>query len=191
MSNEIEQTKQWLETIIIGLNFCPFAKKEWLNNTIHYYVSKQNKTKIALSEVIDQCNYLQQHDEIETSLLIFDQGFKRFENFLDLLAYAEELLVLSGFEGIFQIASFHPDYYFANEDFGSEDFEGEHIDDAANYTNRSPYPTLHLIREESMTRVLNTYQDPEAIPDNNIALAREKGAAFFEGVLKQIKEGTN
>ncbi|MCJ8321257.1 MAG: DUF1415 domain-containing protein [Colwellia sp.] len=175
--NEVLQTQQWLEKIIVGLNFCPFAKKELVNNTIHYHLSSQVKLQKALEELIAQCSYLEQHDDIETSLVIYNQGFKSFESYLDLVALAEDLLIDSGFEGIFQLASFHPDYYFEGEDF----------DDPANFTNRSPYPTLHIIREQSMARVLAVYKNPEQIPDNNIAVARKKGSRFFSEILKDIK----
>ncbi|WDD97273.1 DUF1415 domain-containing protein [Thalassomonas actiniarum] len=178
MHPAIEQTKQWLAEIVIGLNFCPFAKKEFVNDTIHYHVSSAGRIEPALEALMAQCQYLSEHDELETSLVIFSTGFRQFERYLDLLDYANELLVDSGYEGIFQLASFHPDYCF----------EGEDIDDAANYTNRSPYPTIHLIREASMERVLAVYQQPEAIPENNIALAHEKGATYFKNVLKRIKK---
>lgn len=173
----ILQTQQWLEKIIVGLNFCPFAKKELVNESIHYYVSPQSQLKLALADFANQCHYLHEHPEIETSLVIFSEGFKLFERYLDLVDYANEFLIDLGFEGTFQIASFHPDYYF----------EGEAFDDASNYTNRSPLPTLHLIREASMEKVLNVYKEPEKIPDNNITLAREKGSEFFDQILKQIK----
>ena len=81
MKNEVLQTQQWLEKIIIGLNFCPFAKKEMVNNTIHYYLSSKVKLQKALEELMAQCTYLEQHDEIETSLIIYNQGFKNFENY--------------------------------------------------------------------------------------------------------------
>jgi len=173
----IEQTKLWLEKIIVGLNFCPFAKKELVNNTIHYQVSSQGQVKTALHELIEQCRFLQQHDNIETTLIIYPDTFRSFERYLDLIDYANDLIVAEGFEGIFQLASFHPEYCFAGEDF----------DDASNYTNRSPYPTIHIIREESMARVLAVYREPEKIPDNNIALAQKKGTAYFESVLANIK----
>lgn len=174
---EIEQTKQWLEQVIIGLNFCPFAKKEFVNQTIHYHISEKEQIKAAIKELLLQCNYLQDNSEVETSLVIYQQGFRDFNRFLDLVDYGNDLLVEEGFEGIFQIANFHPEYCFSDVDY----------DDAGNYTNRSPYPTLHLIREESMARVLKVYKDPEAIPENNIALAHEKGAGYFQSLLKNIK----
>jgi len=175
--SEILKIKQWLEQIIIGLNFCPFAKKELVNNSIHYHVCDQSQLKLALEEVAGQCEYLKRHPEVETSLVIFSVGFRSFEKYLDLVDYANELLIDLGFEGVFQIASFHPDYYF----------EGEAFDDASNYTNRSPLPILHLLREASMEKVLRLYKEPENIPENNIKLAREKGSEFFEQILKQIQ----
>jgi len=172
----ITKTKLWLEEVIIGLNFCPFAKKEFVNNTIDYYVCPQARLEKALEEVIERCRYLTEHPEVETSLVIFSLGFRKFEQYLDLVDYANELLIDSGFEGIIQIASFHPDYCF----------DGESPDDASNFTNRSPLPTIHLIREESLERVLSVYQNPEEIPDNNIALAREKGNKYFKQLLERI-----
>ena len=172
----IVKTQQWLKEIIVGLNFCPFAKKEMVNETIHYHVCEQTQLKPALEDFASQCTYLAEHAEVETSLILYNAGFTRFENYLDLLDYANELLIDLGFEGIFQIASFHPDYYF----------DGEPFDDPSNYTNRSPLPTLHLIREASMEKVLSVYKDPEKIPENNIAVARVKGSDFFERILKNI-----
>lgn len=177
---EIEQTKQWLSQVIIGLNFCPFAKKEFVNQTIHYHLSEQEQLKSALKELTKQCLYLQNTPDVETTLVIYSEGFRDFNRFLDLVDNGNEVIVELGLEGVFQIASFHPEYCFAGEDY----------DDASNYTNRSPYPTLHLIREESMERVLKVYKEPEAIPENNIALAQEKGASYFQQLLKTIKGHT-
>lgn len=175
--HEIEQTKQWLSQVIIGLNFCPFAKKEFVNQTIHYHLSEKAQLKQALVEFLTQCHYLHDNPDIETSLLIYSDGFRDFNRFLDLVDDSNDLIVEHGFEGVFQIATFHPEYCFADADY----------DDASNYTNRSPYPTLHLIREQSMERVLSVYKNPEAIPDNNIALAEKMGADYFQTLLKKIK----
>lgn len=177
-SMEIEQTKQWLEQVIIGLNFCPFAKKEFVNQTIFYHVSEKESIKSALVELLTQLEYLSSNPEAETSLLIYQQGFRDFNRFLDLVDYANELIVEFGFEGTYQIANFHPEYCFADTDY----------DDAGNFTNRSPYPTLHLIREASMEKVLSVYKNPEQIPDNNIALAHDKGANYFQEILANIKK---
>lgn len=175
--SEVIQTRAWIKEIIIGLNFCPFAKKEMVNNTIHYYVSHHKKVKSALAELFDEVIVLKKKPEIETSLVIYSDGFKSFEQYLELVDYANELLIDSEFDGEFQFATFHPDYYFDGADF----------DDAENYTNRSPFPTIHILREASLTRVLSSYKEPENIPNNNIELAKTKGRGFFENILKQIK----
>ena len=175
-SAEIRATKQWIDEIIIGLNFCPFAKKEFVNNSIHYYQSTEEQVKQALHTLIEQCHYLQKHEEIETTLIIYSDGFRRFERYLDLVDYANDLLIDSGFEGIFQLATMHPEYCFAEVDF----------DNASNFTNRSPYPMLHLIRESSMSRVLSVYKNPEKIPENNMVLADKKGSHFFQETLAKI-----
>ena len=177
-SNVVAATKHWLAEIIIGLNFCPFAKKEFVNNTIHYHLSENEQVKTALHEFIEQCQYLQDHDELETTLIIYEQGFRRFERYLDLVDYANDLLVDSGFEGVFQLASMHPEYCFDGEDF----------DDASNYTNRSPYPLIHIIREASMAKVLSVYSQPDKIPENNITLAKQKGSTYFKDILKFIHD---
>ncbi|AAZ26691.1 DUF1415 domain-containing protein [Colwellia psychrerythraea] len=177
-SVEVDATKQWLDEIIIGLNFCPFAKKEFVNNTICYFKSEAEQVKPALQTVIEQCHYLQKHEEIETTLIIFAEGFRRFDRYLDLVDYANDSLIDSGFEGIFQLATMHPEYCFADDDF----------DDASNFTNRSPYPMLHIIREASMARVLAVYKDPEKIPEQNMALAEQKGSNYFQDVLKRIHQ---
>lgn len=177
-SEVVLATKQWLEEVIIGFNFCPFAKKEFVNNTICYYESSDSQVKPALHELIEQCRKLEANDEIETTLIIYSDGFRNFERYLDLVEYGNDLLAESGFEGVFQLASMHPEYCF----------EGEDYDDASNFTNRSPYPILHIIREASMERVLSVYNEPEKIPENNIALANEKGADFFQALLKRIHQ---
>ena len=172
------QTQAWLADIIVGLNFCPFAKKELVNNTINYCSSSKNKIKDALLELAEQCQFLTENPDVETTLVIYELGFRRFENYLDLVDYANDLLVELSLDGVYQIASFHPDYCF----------EGEDVDDAANFTNRSPFPIIHLLRESSIEKVLKQYPSPEKIPENNIDLAREKGRSFFEDYLKGLRE---
>jgi len=166
----VTKTKLWLEQVIIGLNFCPFAKKEFVNETIHYHICPDTRLELALNNFIEQLAYLEKNSTIETTLFICSLGFRDFEKYLDLVDYSNELLIESGYEGIFQIASFHPNYVF----------EGEDEEDASNYTNRSPLPILHIIREESMARVLSVYDKPELIPEININLARDKVKAIFK-----------
>ena len=176
----ILQTKAWLEQIVIGLNFCPFAKKEFVNNTIHYVDSQQIKITSAIDELASQFEHLANNPQLETSLVIYSQGFTDFEHYLELLDYSQDLLEDMGFEGEFQLASFHPDYCFADQS----------VDDVTNFTNKSPWPTLHIIREQSMSKVLATYKQPEQIPYNNMALARDKGYQFFANCLASIKQTT-
>ena len=178
MSIAIEATKLWLERVIIEFNFCPFAKKEFVNNTIAYIESDKIKIVDALEDLIMQCYKMREQEEIETSLVIFPKSFQNFDHFLDLVDYANELIADSGMEGEFQLATFHPHYCF----------EGEAQEDASNYTNRSPYPMLHIIREQSLERVLAVYPEPETIPENNIALAREKGGDYFKSLMMAIKQ---
>ncbi|MBO9491383.1 DUF1415 domain-containing protein [Endozoicomonas sp. G2_1] len=176
----ILQTKAWLEQIVIGLNFCPFAKKEFVNNTIHYVDSQQIKITSAIDELASQFEHLANNPQLETSLVIYSQGFTDFEHYLELLDYSQDLLEDMGFEGEFQLASFHPDYCFADQS----------VDDVTNFTNKSPWPTLHIIREQSMSKVLATYKQPEQIPLNNMSLARDKGYQFFAHCLASIKQKT-
>lgn len=167
-SEIIEQTKKWIKDVVIALNFCPFAAREMKRNTINYkIVPGEDKKPLAL--FLNECERLTSNKEIETSLLIFPDAFQNFDDYLDLVFQAEKLLKKKGYEGIYQVASFHPTYRFA----------GSTADDAANFTNRSPYPMLHLLREESIEKALARYPNPENIPENNIHFARKKGFAYM------------
>lgn len=170
----ITQTKQWLEKIVIGCNFCPFAAKPFFQDKIRYRVVASAQKKDILEALVRECSWLEENAETETSLLILPEGYEKFDAYLDLLDIAEQLLEKEGYEGIFQLASFHPGYRFA----------GSKADDAANYTNRSPYPILHLLKEESIEKALEKFPDPEKIPDKNIAFAREKGLEYMKNLLK-------
>ena len=167
-SEIIEQTIKWIKDVVIASNFCPFAAREMKRNTIYYEVARTGEEN-PLELFLKQCSYLDSNKEIETSLLIFPDAFQNFDVYLDLVFKAEKLLKKKGFEGIYQVASFHPLYKFA----GSTD------DDAANFTNRSPYPMLHLLREDSIEKSLLRYPNPENIPENNIHFARKKGFAYM------------
>jgi hypothetical protein len=167
--------KSWIDKVIVGLNFCPFAKKEIERNTIRYTIFPTTQVNDALSQLLDELALLDQQLEIQTTLLIFPLGFADFEVYLDMLELANSLISQGGYCGIYQLASFHPDYCF----------DGEDPDDPANYTNRSPYPILHILRESSIEAVLKRYPDPESIPENNIAKARELGSNYLQALLKQ------
>lgn len=166
----IEQTQQWIKKVVIGCNFCPFAAKVVKDNSVHYKVETAISSKICLESFIKLCMQMDDNPAIETSILIFPSAFEQFDDYLDLVSMAESLLEKEGYEGIYQVASFHPQYRFS----------GAPISDAANYTNRSIYPMLHILREESIEKALEKYQDADKIPARNIHFAREKGVAYMK-----------
>lgn len=173
----IRQTRAWLQSVVIGMNFCPFARKVFDQDAIHYNVQLKTQFGDAVEELYQECVYLDDHPEIETSLIIFAEDFTDFDDYLDLLVFANHMLERYGYEGIYQLASFHPDY----------EFDSSESDDAANYTNRSPYPMLHLIREASLENALQHYPDPEGIPERNIAEARKQGLEKMQAMLESCK----
>jgi hypothetical protein len=166
----IEQTRQWIQDVVVGCNFCPFVSKELKADTIHYRVENGLEVADLRQALLDECRWLDEQPATETSLVIFPNALANFEDYLDFLEMAERLLVKRGYESVYQLASFHPLYRFAD---AAED-------DPANYTNRSLYPMLHLLREASLEQALERYPDPEMIPERNVQLAREKGSAYLE-----------
>ena len=151
--------------MVIGCNFCPFAAKEFRAGTIHYQVEESDDKETILQSFFKECERLDLHPEIETSLLIMPNAVPAFPDYLDLLSLGEQLIAIHDYEGVYQIASFHPEYIF----------EGSSADDPANYTNRSIYPMFQLLREDSVEKALSRFPDPEGIPERNIRFAREKG----------------
>ncbi len=169
----IDHTKKWLSDVIIGHGFCPFAKREYDLGRIHYAVIEVSDTQSQLEQIIAHCSALDNDAERETSLLIFPTALSDFEEYLDLLEIANALLSDQGYEGIYQLASFHPDYCF----------DGVSPDDPSHYTNRSPYPMLHILREASVEAVLKTHPNPEIIPERNIQLTQELGLKIMQDAL--------
>ncbi|MBL7738427.1 MAG: DUF1415 domain-containing protein [Chitinophagaceae bacterium] len=169
----IEQTKKWITDVVIACNFCPFAAREVKQNRVYYAVELSSDPGACLHSFLQECRRLDDNAGIETSLLIMPNAVPLFETYLDMVAAAEKLLEKNKYEGIYQVASFHPLYRF----------DGTPANDAANYTNRSPYPMLHLLREESIEKALEKYNDPEEIPERNIAFAREKGPVYMQMLL--------
>jgi len=169
----IDATQNWLKTVIISYQICPFAKREHDRGSLHYQVDDQVDWEQCLLNLITECQRLQNDSNIETTLLIYSNAFAEFDDYLDYLALAEALMTDQGYEGIYQLASFHPHYAF----------EGSPPDDPANYTNRSPYPMLHLLREESLEKAIASYPDPENIPQRNIDLTRKLGIAKMQALL--------
>lgn len=168
----IAQTKKWIVDVVVGCNFCPFAQREVKRDSIFFDVILGNKTS-ALNGLSATFLKMDAAPSIETTFLILPQNFNRFTDFLGLMRAANGVVKKKGYEGVYQLASFHPAYVFA----------GSSLNDAANYTNRSPYPMLQLLREESVSRAIDSYPDTEMIPDKNIAFARGKGLAYMQGLL--------
>jgi len=166
----ILHTKKWISDVVIGCNFCPFAAQVIKRKTVFYKVETSIDVTVCLESFLQEVTRLDDESDIETSFLIFPNNFKTFDSYLDLVSVAEKLLKQKGYNGIYQLASFHPQYRFADAP----------DNDAANYTNRSIYPMLHLLRESSIDKALEHYDNPEAIPDKNINFAREKGNVYMK-----------
>lgn len=169
-SKVITQTIDWIKSVVIGCNFCPFAAKAMLQKSIRYVVLEEANKESTMTSLLDELQYLDAHEDVETTLIILPNHFTDFASYLALVASAEKSVSRQGYDGIYQIASFHPEYCFADSA----------IDDPANYTNRSIYPMLHLLREESITQALKHYKDPEGIPQRNVDYARERGLMYME-----------
>jgi hypothetical protein len=164
MNPIIQETEDWVNSFIVKLNICPFAKREIERKCVKFHVSVAKKTKQAQEELLNEFIYLDTHPKIETTLLIFPSMFRDFFQYLNFVDAAELLIKENNYEGVYQLATFHPQYCFADTDF----------DDISNKTNRSPYPMLHLLREASVEKAIAFYGDTSQISINNRAtLLRE------------------
>jgi hypothetical protein len=170
----INQTKRWLETVVIGLNFCPFAGREFRKGTIHYTVLNSSDRKGILTQFALELQRLDDHPETETTLIILPNQLPDFNKYLDIIDLCQDLLEAEDYEGIYQVASFHPSYLFA----------GSNESDPSNYTNRSPYAMIHILREASITKALENFPDAEGIPERNITLANQKGLELMRALWK-------
>jgi len=166
----IEETEAWIKEVVVGCNFCPFAAKALIKKTIRFSVLTSACLENSLDAVLKELKHLDRAEDIETTFIIFPNDFESFTDYLHLVDKAEQLLLKHGYEGIYQLASFHPRYCFADAS----------DDDPANYTNRSIFPMLHLLREESITRALENFPDPETIQKSNIEFARQKGLKYMQ-----------
>jgi len=169
----IISTKLWVKNVIVKYNICPFAKKEMDRGSIRYCDTNSTDIESVLEQLIQECKYLDENEQTETTLLILNQACSDFDAFLDLVYLANHLLQMNNYQGTYQLAHFHPNYCF----------EGDPESAASNYSNRSPFPTLHIIRESSMDRAVATHPDVDSIPDRNIAFLNKKGAPFFANLL--------
>ena len=170
--------RRWVEALVVDLNLCPFAKRELVKNRIRFSVTEATTEEQLLIALHAELEVLNQDSSVETTLLIHPKVLQDFYEYNQFLNYADDLLVEMGLEGIYQVASFHPDYQFS--DTAS--------DAAENYTNRSPYPLLHLLREASLERAIADTPDAAEIPARNInlmnSLGQDKLKALIQGCLK-------
>lgn len=178
----IEQTRRWIDRVVVGLQLCPFATGPHRDGTIHYACSAAGEDAYAvLTELWMEIERLKETPTIETTVLILPEGWGDFDAYLDLFAAAEDLLVRGGFSLDFQVVSFHPDYRFADAA----------PDDPANATNRSPLPLIHILREASLTQAIDSHPDTAQIPERNIQRLRELGHAGLRAVLDAETSITN
>ena len=175
---KIEQAiYQWLDSVVIGLNLCPFAKKPRAQNQIRLSIATSADTNTLLDLFIEEMTLLANTPaaETDTTLFAIPVGLEQFDDYLGFLDVCQMTLENFGYEGKFQLASFHPNYQF----------DGTEVNDRENYTNRSPVPIIHLIREDSMSRVLKQYPNSEAIPERNIevveSLTEQQMKTLFKG----------
>lgn len=161
----IAETRHWVQNFVIGLNLCPFAKREVDGDRLRILVTEADSALRLVSVLEAELAAIRDDDTIGTTLIVHPNALSDFAAYLDFLAVADQMLVESGLEGDIQIASFHPDYQFAGTEPG----------DLSNFTNRSPYPMLHLIRETDVEQAALRHPDVEGIPERNIALMNELG----------------
>ena len=176
----LAETRAWVERAVIGLQLCPFAKAPQVKGQVRYVVSEAGDPESLLSALVEELKLLAATppERIETTLLVHPRVLTDFEDHNDFLEIAEAALAALDLEGVIQIASFHPHYRFA----------GSEPDDIANATNRSPHPTLHLLREESIERALATFADPDSIFEANIATLERLGAEGWAALRRRCRD---
>ena len=175
----IAQTRAWVDRAVIGLNLCPFAKAPQVKGLVRYVVSTATDPAALLADLITELERLAESsaEKLETTLLIHPQVLTDFAEYNDFIEVAEDTVAELDLEGVLQVASFHPDYQFADTA----------ADDLSNATNRSPFPTLHLIREESIDRAVEAFPEAELIYETNIATLQRLGAEGWAELQRACK----
>jgi hypothetical protein len=174
----IARTRCWIERTVIAYNLCPFARRPYEGEQVRYVVSDATDPQTLLHDLELELEHLHATDPevVETTVLIHPWVLQDFLDYNDFLDVVDALL--ESYDGEFQVASLHPDYRFA----GTEE------DDAENYTNRSPYPVLHLLRVEGVARVISGYPSPERIPERNIEQMERLGAEQMRAILEECMQ---
>ena len=170
----IASVRQWVEQLIVGYNLCPFAKRELVRDRVRFFVSPAQDEEQLLVDLETELALLSADEGIETTLLITPQVLQDFFDFNQFLGRADQRVAQLKLKGVFQIANFHPDYQFG----------GTEPDDAENYTNKSPYPVLHLLREASLDQAIENYPDAESIPERNIEQLEQMGSDQLRRLLE-------
>lgn len=171
----VHATRRWVEDVVIDLNLCPFARRELVNDRIRFTVTDAQTEESLLIDLQRELLRLTDDDRIETTLLIHPQVLQDFGDYNDFLAMADGLVEMLQLDGVIQIASFHPDYQFADTEANA----------VGNTTNRSPWPMLHLLREDSLADAIARYPDTAEIPRNNIERVEALGADHMSALLKR------
>jgi len=166
--------RRWVQSVVVDLDLCPFAGRELREERVRFVVTPATTEAQLLISLQAELERLDSHPAVETTLLIHPRVLQDFGDYNQFLATADDLLVAMGADGIYQIASFHPHYRFADTA----------PDDVENYTNRCPYPMLHLLREQSLERSIAGYPDTEQIPLRNIALMKRLGIVRLQQLLR-------
>lgn len=173
----IAETRRWLERAVIGLNLCPFAKAVYVRQQVRFVLSEAVTREALLAQLVEELALLRDCDpeQVDTTLIVHPGVLRDFLDYNDFLEDADAAIESLDLQGELQVASFHPDYRFA----GTAD------DDIGNFTNRSPYPTLHLLREASIDRAVAAFPDPDVIVERNLrtldALGHAGWRRLFEG----------
>ena len=176
----LAETRAWVDRAVIGLNLCPFAKAPQVKGQVRYVVSTAQDPAALLADLITELERLAESkaDKLETTLLVHPQVLGDFADYNDFIAIAEDTVAELDLEGVLQVASFHPQYQF----------EGTAPDDITNATNRSPYPTLHLIREESIDRAVDAFPEAETIYEVNMATMERLGPDGWAALQQQCRD---
>lgn len=172
----IGATRRWLERAVIGLNLCPFAKAVHAKDRIRWVLSEATDAEALLAQLATELQFLAAADptEVETTLIVHPRVLADFADYNDFLDLADAAIEALGLEGTLQVASFHPDYRF----------EGTGPDDITNATNRSPWPTLHLLREDSIAQAVSDTPDADRIVERNLASLRRLGPAGWRRLFE-------
>jgi len=172
----IAATRRWLERAVIGLNLCPFAKAVHVKQQVRFVLSEATTVDALLDELVAELSLLASTDadDVDTTLLVHPRVLADFLDYNDFLDRADAAVAALGLEGELQVASFHPQYQFA----------GTYADEMGNFTNRSPYPTLHLLREASIDRAVAAFPDPDVIVERNIATLEKLGRDGWDELMR-------